>query len=498
VNLDIRELLAGVKTVGQERLLDEETVVSAVEEALALVISRHRKVDERDYRVHLDRKEGAIRGFRRWRVLEEDEVMTNPEYEVMLDIAQAKDPDSKPGDYIEEEVGQDEVNERLNAQMARQYIQQRLRDAERNKALEEFQDRGEDLVHATVRKVDHTTGDAICESYGVECFLRKEDQIPRESLRSGDRIRAIVKEINRDGRVPRLYVTRASVDFLKKLFEREVPEIENGVLEIVNAVRDPGHRAKIAVRSNDPKVDPVGTCVGIRGSRVQSVTNEINGERIDIIQWHDTPTDYVLRAISPADIEEVLEDDDGMTLIVSEDKVATTIGRNGSNIRLASELTGWRLTVSTKEEADTDRQEMADRVIAMFMERLDIDKDAAEILYNEGFDDIEVVGYTERDEMVTIKGFTEEFVDELQARAKKIHEEDEDKIQRLMEKVDPKLVELEDMDEQLLKVLVREEILTLEDLGDLASDELMELTSLLDESRANRLIMAARAPMLEG
>jgi N utilization substance protein A len=298
--------------------------------------------------------------------------------------------------------------------------------------------------------------------------------------------------------MPRLYVTRASVDFLKKLFEREVPEIENGVLEIVNAVREPGHRAKVAVRSYDPKVDPVGTCVGIRGSRVQSVTNELNGERIDIIPWHERPEEYVTRAISPADITEIIVGDENeMSLIVAEDKIPSTIGRNGSNIRLASELTGWRLKVSTQEKRRDEDQEHMEKVTAMLMSRLDIDSYAAETLFNEGFESIEVIALTDRSEMLAIEGFTEEFVDKLQQRAKLVMDQDEALVSKRLEEMDPKLSKLEDMDDELLRILAREGILTLEDLGDLANDELMEMTKLRDEGRVNRLIMAARAPILE-
>ncbi len=497
-DIDIQELVQSIRIISQERSLDEPTVISSIEEALAMVLKRHRRAgEERDYRVSLDTDKAVIYAFRRWRVLDEEEIMEDPVHEIMLDLAQEKDAGLKPGDYWEEVVSQDEVASRLNAQMARQLIQQKLKDVEKSRLLEEFLQRGDDLVHATVRKVDQTSGDAICEASSVECFLRKEDQVPRESLRAGDRIRAVIKEVNREGRIPRLYITRANVDFLKKLFEREVPEIENGVLQIVNAVREPGHRAKVAVRSHDLKVDPVGTCVGIRGSRVQAVMNEISGERVDIIQWHEEPTDYVIKAISPAEIQEIDMHEEEMILIVAEENISSTIGRNGSNIRLASELTGWRLRVLTGDKRDTERQDEMEKVTAMFMERLDIDRNVAEILFHEGFSSIEVVALCSTSEMSEIDGFNDDLIKELQERARQVMEQDEDRINGLIEKADPRLKTLDDMDEGLLRLLAKAEILTLQDLADLATDELEEISGIHDPERLERIIMDARAPILE-
>lgn len=496
--IDARELLQGIKVVCQERQLDEETAYTALEEALALVLKRYRRSDEWEYRVHVDRKTADITAFRRWRVLDEEEPMASAAYEIMLDLARERDPGLNPGDFWEEPVSPEDLAQRMNAQMARQLIPQRLRDAERTRNLNEFLGRGDELINGTVRKVDQSTYDAIIEaSHGLECVLRREDQVPRENLRPGDRVRAIIKEINSEGRVPVLCVTRANIEFLRKLFEREVPEIESGVLEIVNAVREAGYRAKVAVRSNDPKVDPVGTCVGIRGSRVQAVTNEINGERIDIVEWHESEAEFVVKALAPAKILKIAIEDDGeMIAFVREEDIPLAIGRNGVNVRLASELTGRRLRVCTEEGRSAEQEEEKERTTKMFMERLDIDESVAAILYDEGFDSIEDVALTDAREMAEIEALGD-LVDELQRRANQVLEEEERRLEEKRRNADPRLVALEDMDDQLLRILLREDITTLDDLGELATDELKEISGLGDEDRINRLIMAARAPMLE-
>lgn len=496
--IDPRELVQSIKMICQERGLDEETAFGALEDALALVLKRYRRGDEWDYRVSVDRENARIDAYRRWRVLADDEAMASPAYEIMLDLAQEKDAELAAGDYYEEPVEPEELAKRLNAQMARQLIQQRMRDAERTRLLDEFLEHSDNLINGSVRKIDHGSGDAIIESHGVECVLRREDQVPKESLRPGDRVRAMIKEINREGRVPLLCVTRATVEFLRKLFEREVPEIENGVLEIVSAVRDPGHRSKVAVRSHDPKVDPVGTCVGIRGSRVQAVTNEISGERIDIIEWTDDESEFALRSLAPAKIKSLTVEDDGeMIVFVEEEDISMAIGRNGVNVRLASELTGRRLRVCTEAGRSEEQEEEKRKKTAVFMERLDIDENLAGILYDEGFDSIEVIALIDRGEMEEIKGLDDDLIDELQARAKQAHDEEQAEIDAKLTRIDPRLPDLDGMDEQLLRILARENVLTLDDLGDLATDELMEMTGLADGDRAERLIMAARSPMLE-
>ena len=504
--MDFSEIQPIVNVLAQEKNLDHSQVLQIIEDALALSLRKNEKKvrdskdinDHKDFRVSIDGENKKVRVFQRWRVLDLEEIMESPEHEITLEIAHDKYPeeDLNPGDFIEEEiVPAPTFSKRIFAQTVKQYCAQRFREEERKLVLDEFKQRGEDLVQGVVRKVDRVTNDIYIDAHAVECVIRKEDLIPKENLRQGDRVRAMIKNYSSENRGAQVMLTRISVDFLKKLFEREVPEIEKGILEIVNAVRDPGYRGKVAVRSHDPRVDPVGTCVGIRGSRVQSVTNELGGERIDIIQWEEEPADYVIKALSPATVERIVQNDDdkSMDIIVEEENCAVAIGRNGMNVRLASELTGWTLNITTDQEYDKKNQEEMREVGELFMNSLDIDENMAQILYDENFRTLEEIAYSPRDELMSIEGFdNEETVDQLQERAKKKLEVEDAEIEAKMEQVEPDLIEIGRLDENTFRALIAKDILTVENLAELSVDDLIDLTNIRDKKLAETMIMKAR------
>lgn len=491
-----KHMFEEVEKLAREKNVESATVLHAMEDSFALALRRaYPDGRDMDFRVHIDPDSREITAYRRWRVLDEEEPMTIPQAEMMLETARDKKADLNPGDYWEEKMEAPDFSRRVSVQVVKQNITNRLRDAEREQMLSEFLARDEDLVHGTVRRIDRISGEVTVEVLGrVECTLRREDLIPRENLRPGDRIRALVKEVNREGRGPQLLITRVSPEFLMKLFQREVPEIERGTLEIIGAVRDPGNRAKIAVRSHDERVDPVGTCVGIRGSRVQSVTNELNGERVDIIPWEDNPAQFVLKALAPAEVSEihVNEDEHSMDIVVQADKLAQAIGRNGVNVRLASELTGWRINLTSPEDFEQKSQSELDAKSRVFVERLDVDPEVARVLVEEGFENLEQIAYVPREDMLSIADFDEETVDELRKRAREEVERIEADTAEKMKNVDPALAALEGMDDAALRALVRGDVLTIAALADMDTEEFMECTGERDEERAGALIMAAR------
>lgn len=489
------DLLIYIKSVSNERNIPFEEVVEIVSDALAQSLRRSApEFRDADFRVAIDHESGRTEGFRLWHVLEDEEELENPQQQIALSEAREKTGDTSlnPGDTIEEPK-QVEFNLRVAMLSAKQYLLSRLREAERRQLLNELLSLNEDLVNGQVMRVLRDKGDVVVEVRQVDCRLPKREMIPRESLKVGDRVQALIKDTSFDARGQQITLTRTSPDFLVRLFQREVPEIEKGILNIIGAVRSPGNRAKIAVHSSDPRVDPVGTCVGIRGSRVQNVTNELNGERIDIIQWSEDPVRYVLNALAPAEVTKIEMDKERrrMDVLVEPDLMAQAIGKNGTNVRLASELTEWQLNLCTPEEYQKEKETLAGEKSEQLAQALDLDKELARVLYDEGYESMDQIAYAATSELLEIEGINEEMAGALQQRAKAAVEDKEAKIQEKLEKVDPRLLEIEDITDDLLYDLVSENILTLDDLADLSSEELLEIVEIPAQT-AGELIMRAR------
>ncbi|MDP1997753.1 MAG: transcription termination factor NusA, partial [Gallionella sp.] len=406
--------------------------------------------------------------------------------------AQKRNPDIQLGEFIEEPLESIDFG-RIGAQAAKQVIFQKIRDAEREQVLSDFLERKEHLVSGAVKRLER--GNAIIEFGKIEALLPRDQMIPKENLRVGDRVKAHLLRVDRSARGPQVILSRTSNELLVKLFELEVPEIEEKLLEIVNAARDPGSRAKIAVLSHDPRIDPIGTCVGMRGSRVQGVTNELAGERVDIILWSGDPATYVINALAPAEVSSIVVDEEkhSMDVVVEEENLAQAIGRGGQNVRLASELTGWELNIMTVELSNEKHAEEFAETRIMFMEKLDVDEEVADILVQEGFNTLEEVAYVPLEEMLEIESFDEATVEELRSRARNAlltaAIASEEKVEHGIED----LLKLEGMDEQTARTLAAKGVTTQEQLADLDADELVELSGMEGE-RANTLIMAARAP----
>lgn len=382
---------------------------------------------------------------------------------------------------------------RIGAQAAKQVILQKVREAEREQILNEFLARDEKLVSGQIRRMER--GNAIIEIGRIDAVLPREQMIPKENLRIGDRVRAIVMEVDRGIKGPQLILSRVSPEFLIRLFELEVPEIEEGLLEIMAASRDPGLRSKIAVKANDQRLDPVGTCVGMRGSRVQAVTGELAGERVDIALWSMEPAQFVINAMAPAEISRVMVDEDkkSMDLVVNEDQLAQAIGRSGQNIRLATELTGWELNILSEEESDQKTKDEYTNVSQLFIEKLDVDADIADILVHEGFSTLEEIAYVPIDELLQIEAFDEDTVNELRSRASAVILKEAISNEEKIKSPADDLLNMEGMDSDTAKLLASKSIITMEDLAELAADELIDIVK-MDEERAKQLIMTARAP----
>ena len=484
-----REILLLVDALAREKNVNRDVVFAALEMALASA-TKKRFSDDVDVRVAIDRNTGNYESFRRWKVVPDDAVEMLAA-QIPLSEAQGRNPDLKPEDYIEEALEPIEFG-RIGAQTAKQVILQRIRDAEREQILNDFLSRGDELVTGTVKRMER--GSAIVESGRLEALLPRDQMIPKENLRIGDRVRAWVMKIDRGARGPQLILSRTAPQFIMKLFELEVPEIEEGLLEIKSAARDPGIRAKIGVHSNDKRIDPIGTCVGMRGSRVQAVTQELAGERVDIVLWSADPAQFVIGALAPAEVSSIVVDEEkhAMDVVVDEENLAIAIGRSGQNVRLASELTGWQINLMTEEESATKQAEESGRTRNLFIERLDVDEEVADILNQEGFSTLEEIAYVPINELLEIEAFDEDTVNELRNRARNAllvaAIANEEKVQG----VAADLLELEGMDTQLAAKLAEGGVKTRDDLGDLAVDELSELSG-IDEERAKNLIMAARA-----
>ena len=485
-----REILLLVDALSREKNVNKEIVFEALESALASA-TKKRFADEADVRVSIDRDTGEYESFRRWEVMD-DETFETPDMHIKLEEAQKRKAGIQIGEFIEEPLESIDFG-RIGAQAAKQVIFQKIRDAEREQVLSDFLERKEHLVSGTVKRLER--GNAIVEFGKIEALLPREQMIPKENLRVGDRVKAHLLRVDRSARGPQVILSRTSNELLMKLFELEVPEIEENLMEIVSAARDPGSRAKIAVQSHDPRIDPIGTCVGMRGSRVQSVTNELAGERVDIILWSEDPATYVINALAPAEVSSIMVDEDkhSMDVVVEEENLAQAIGRGGQNVRLASELTGWELNIMTVEQSNEKHAEESSKTRAMFMEKLDVDEEVADILVQEGFNTLEEVAYVPLEEMLEIESFDEATVNELRSRARNALLNaaiaSEEKVEHGIED----LLKLEGMDEQTARTLVTKGITTQEQLADLDVEELVELSG-MDNERANRLIMTARAP----
>ncbi len=483
-----REILLLVDALAHEKNVTKEVIFTALELALASA-TKKKHHDDADVRVAIDRETGEYETFRRWQYVEYD-LLENSAYQIDEESEHAKG--LTIGEYYEEPLESIAFG-RIGAQAAKQVILQKVREAEREQILEDFLARDEKMVTGVIKRMEK--GSAIIEVGRIESLLPREQMIPKENLRVGDRVRAFLSRIERGGRGPQLILSRITPDFLVRLFELEVPEIEEGLLEIRAAARDPGLRSKIAVKSNDQRIDPVGTCVGMRGSRVQAVTSELAGERVDIVLWSIEPAQFVINAMSPAEVASIVVDEDAhsMDVVVDEEQLALAIGRNGQNVRLASELTGWTLNILTVDQAAQKNQEEFAGVSQLFMEKLDVDAEVAEILVQEGFSTLEEIAYVPLAEMNEIDAFDTDTIEELRKRARAaLLTEAIAKEEKVDEAADD-LLTMEGMDDDTAHLLASKGVPTMDDLAELAVDELVELTG-MEAERAKTLIMTARAP----
>ncbi len=486
-----REILLLVDALASEKNVSKDVVFSALESALASAAKKKfDKEDMIDVRVEIDHETGDYQNFRRWQTVEEDQLF-NPEMQITLAEAQKKYPEIQLGEYIEEPVEKVEFG-RIGAQMAKQVILQRIRDAEREKLLNDFLQRKEQLISGVVKRSERHW--VIVESGKLEAQLPRENMIPKENLRAGDRVRAYLEKVDYNSARPQVVLTRTSHEFMAKLFEMEVPEIEEGLLEIKAIARDPGLRAKMAVKANDARIDPQGTCIGVRGSRVNAVSDELAGERIDVVLWSPETAQFVINALSPAEVTRILIDEEthSVDVVVEDDQLAPAIGRNGQNVRLASELTGWSLNILTVAQAEEHHKEEDERIARLFQEQLNIDEELANTLVQEGFVSLEEVAYVPLDEMLEIEGFDEELVNTMRNRARDTILTLAIASEEKMAQVDEEFRNLEGLDSRMLDDLTQAGIVTRDDLAELSVDELMELTD-ISEEKAKEVIMAARA-----
>jgi N utilization substance protein A len=484
-----RELLMLVDAISREKNVERDVVFGAVEAALA---SATKKLygGEVDIRVAVDRDTGVYETFRRWHVVPNEAGLQNADAEILLFEAQEQISDIEVEDHIEESVESVPIG-RIGAQAAKQVILQKIRDAEREQLLNDFLSRGEKIFVGTVKRLDK--GDIIVESGRIEGRLKRSEMIPKENLRTGDRVRAFMSGIDPTQRGPQIMLSRNAPGFMTELFRQEVPEIEQGLLEIKSCARDAGSRAKIAVLSHDKRVDPIGTCVGVRGSRVNGVTNELAGERVDIVLWSEDPAQFVIGALAPANVQSIVVDEErhAMDVVVDEENLAIAIGRGGQNVRLASELTGWRINIMTAEESAAKQAVESDATRKLFVEKLDVDVEVAEILIAEGFTSLEEVAYVPMQEMLEIEAFDEDTVNELRTRAKDALLTMEIAKEEAVEEVSQDLRDLEGVTNELISKLADGGIHTRDDLADLAVDELVELSG-MEEAQARTMIMKAR------
>ena len=493
-----KDILLVIDAVSNEKGLDREIVFEALETALATA-TRKQHGDDIDVRVSMDRKTGELKTFRRWKVFADDSTeLETPSRELRLEDALDLDPNAEIDGYVEEPL-EITPSGRIVAQTAKQVIVQKVREAERAQVVDEFKDRVGTLIGGIVKRVDRN-GVFVELGGNAEGFIPREDMIPREAVRPQDRIKGYLRDVRSEPRGPQLFLSRTSPEFLIELFKLEVPEVGQGLIQILGAARDPGHRAKIAVKSLDQRIDPVGACVGMRGSRVQAVSNELAGERVDIILYDDNPAQFVINAMSPADVVSIVVDEEAhsMDVAVDEEKLSQAIGRGGQNVRLASELSGWELNVMTAREADEKSESEVRELVEKFMQQLDVDEEVANILAQEGFSSVEEIAYVPTAELVGIEEFDEEIVEELRSRARDLLITQAIVSEEKLDQAEPAedLLELEGMDRSLAFTLASRGVRTREELADLALDDLADVEG-LEPERAGKLIMAARAHWFE-
>ncbi len=493
-----KEILLVVDAVSNERGIAKEVIIEAIEAALATA-TKKRYSDDIAVRVSIDRETGDYETFRYWNIYADDsEEIEEAITQLTLSEARERDPDAVVGGRIEEPI-ESVTFGRIAAQAAKQVIMQKVREAERAQVVEQYKDRVGELVTGVVKRVER--GNAILDLGGnAEALVSREDMIPREAVRAGDRLRGYLQDVHSEQRGAQLFISRTAPELLVELFKIEVPEVGEGLIDILGAARDPGLRAKIAVNANDERIDPVGACVGMRGSRVQSVSNELGGERIDIILWDENPAQFVINAMSPAEVESIVVDEDAhsMDLAVGEEHLSQAIGRGGQNVRLASQLTGWELNIMTEAQAEEKSEAEGETLKNLFMQHLDVDEEIALIFVQEGFSSIEEVAYVPTKELLAIEEFDEEIVEELRERARDVLLTREIATEEKIGDVEPAadLLAMEGMDKTLAYQLASSGIVTQEDLAEQAVDELLEIEG-MDEARASALIMAARAPWFE-
>lgn len=489
-----KEILFVVESVSNEKRIEKEKIFQAIESALATA-TKKRAEKEIDARAEIDRKTGAFDVFQLWHVLADDEI-ENPDAELTLVEAQARKADAKIGDTLEEKLP--EINfGRIAAQIVKQVMTQIMRVAQRDQVADEYREKVGQLITGVVKK---TTRDNVILDLGnnAEAIMPRTEMLPREAVRPGDRVRALLYSIVDDVKGPQLFASRARPEMLIELFKIEVPEIAEELIDIYAAARDPGSRAKIAVKTNDGRIDPIGACVGMRGSRVQAVSGELGGERVDIILWDDNPAQLVINAMAPAEVLSMVVDEDSKTMdiAVSEAQLSQAIGRNGQNVRLASELTGWTLNVMTESQASEKSNAENEKLVALFMKALEVDQDVAEVLAQEGFTNIEEVAYVPEQELLDIEGFDPEIVEELQKRATDallMQEFTRDAAHQ----PEADLLNMEGMTEALAHTLAKHDIKSMEDLAEQAVDDLRDIAPELSEEAAAALIMTARKPWFE-
>lgn len=486
-----RELLMLVDAISLEKNVERDVVFGAIELALAQASKKLYKEDV-DIRVAIDRDSGDYETLRRWLVVPDEAGLQNPDAEELLMDAQERDPQLQVGDYIEEQIESIPIG-RIGAMAAKQVILQKIREAERAMLLSNFLSHGQKIFSGTIKRVDKS-GDAIVENGRIEARLRRSHMIPKENLRSGDRVKALIMEVNPELRGPAILLSRTAPEFMMELFRNEVPEIGQGVVEIKSCARDAGSRAKIAVVSHDPRVDPIGTSVGIRATRVNAVTNELAGEKVDVVLWSEDPAEFVIGALSPAQVQSIYVDEEthAMDVVVDEENLANAIGRGGQNVRLASDLTGWKINIMDPTESAEKQANEDSQIRELFMGKLDVDQEMADMLIAEGFTTLEEIAYVPLQEMLEIEGFDEETVSELRARAKDALLTLEIAREQSVSQVAQDLRELEGVSADLLVKLAERQVLNRDDLADLATDELMEIGG-LDEKEATDLIVKARA-----
>ncbi len=497
-----KEILLIIDTVSNEKNVDRDIIIDALEFALASAVKKKYKLDtksqdEIDVEVSINQDDGSYKTFRKWEVVEDIIDEDQSEMQITLNNAQGKDSDIKIGDFLKEEIESVEFG-RIVAQTAKQNIVSRLKLAERNRIVDIYSPRIGELLFGIVRRVDK--GNVFLDlnsseggSMSDEAMILKDNLIPRENIKPGDRIRGFLMDVQAESRGPQLYISRKCPEFLIELFRLEVPEVGQGIIEILGASRDPGLRAKIAVKSNDPKLDAIGACVGMRGSRVQSVSNELAGERIDIIPWDEDPAKFVINAMSPAEVISIVVDETSKTMdiAVAEEQLSQAIGRGGQNVRLASELTGWNLNVMSKEEADEKNSQEEEETATKFQNELNVDNDVAKILAEEGFSTIDEIALCDIGELREINGFDNELVDELRKRAV-------DEYERKQEEIDSKnsLSNISELTDVHITMLKNNDILTIDDLADLSIDELLDIID-IPSKKAGDMIMQARESWFE-